>query len=168
MSKQEVGYSAGEVPEMNGGEFSAGPGMPGPAEKRGLNNQAVPVEKVKSRRKFTAAYKKRIVEQVDACSKPGEIGALLRREGLYSSNLNTFRRQLEAGTLAEGASQRKKQASHDRAMAKQQDSRAMAKLERENLRLRMIIDVQKKLCELLNLPTEEVPPRGETTRGGRN
>jgi len=161
MSKEAAGYSLGDVlvPEMLEETFSAGPGMPGPAERRGLNNQAIPVEKGKSRRRFTAAYKKRIVEQADAC-KPGEIGTLLRREGLYSSNLSTFRRQSEAGTLAEGASQRKKQATHDRAMAKQQDSRAMARLERENLRLRLIIDVQKKLCELLNLPTEEVPPRG--------
>ena len=132
-----------------------------PDGRRGLSNQAVPVDPIKRRRKFTAAYKRRILDQVAACTKPGEIGELLRREGLYSSNLHTFRSQLEAGSLAEGACQRKKQAIHERAMAKQKDNRALERLERENLRLRMIIDVQKKLCELLNLPTEEVPPPGE-------
>jgi transposase len=130
------------------------------AERRGLDNQAIPAEKVK-RRRFTAAYKKRIVEQADACSQAGEIGALLRREGLYSSHLATFRRQLETGTLAQGAGERKKQATQQRAKAKQQQSRALASLEQENHRLRLIIEVQKKLCELLNLPTEEVPSRGK-------
>ena len=171
MSKPEVSYAVGEelILESSNSGFSAGPGMPGPAEggqreKRGLNNEAVPAKQIKRRRIFTAAYKKGIVEQLDACSQPGEVGALLRREGLYSSNVSTFRGQLAAGTLAEGASQRKKVASHDRAMVKQQDNRAMARLERENLRLRSIIEIQKKLCELLNLPTEDVPPRKEAFR----
>jgi len=130
-----------------------------PEPRRGLNNQAVAVPKVESRRRFTRAYKKRIVDQADACSQAGEIGALLRREGLYSSNLSTFRRQLAAGGLDEGASALKKQVSQERAESKQKASRAMARLERENLRLRAIIDIQKKVCELLNLPTEEVPPQ---------
>lgn len=130
----------------------------GSATRRGLNNQAVPSTKVASRRRFTLAYKRRIVEQADACSQAGEIGALLRREGLYSSSLATFRQQLAAGRLDEGAGTRKKQVSQQRAVAKQQSSRAIARLERENLRLRAIIDIQKKVCELLNLPTEDVPP----------
>ena len=52
------------------------------------------------RRRFTAEYKLRILQQADACSKPGEIGALLRREGLYSSLLTEWRRQRERGSLA--------------------------------------------------------------------
>jgi len=66
---------------------------------------------------------------------------------------------LEAGGLTEGAVALNQQASQERAAAKQNTSRAMERLERENLRLRAIIDIQKKVCELLNLPTEEVPPR---------
>ena len=168
MSKQDIGKSAGEfsAPEFREAVFSAGPGMPGPAEKngaprRGLDNQVLPAQKEKGRRRFTKAYKKRIVEEAAACSQSGEIGALLRREGLYSSNLSTFRRQLEAGNLDESLAAAKKQATQDRGAERQREKRAYAKLERENLQLRAIIDIQKKLCELLNLPTEEVPPLGE-------
>src|SRR3972149_2970137 len=53
-----------------------------------------------SRRRFTAEYKRRILREADACTAPGAIGALLRREGLYSSNLTTWRAQRERGELA--------------------------------------------------------------------
>ena len=53
-----------------------------------------------TRRRFTAAYKRRIVREADKCTKPGEVGALLRREGVYSSSLSTWRRQHDAGELA--------------------------------------------------------------------
>src|SRR5574341_229622 len=49
------------------------------------------------RRRFTAEYKHRILQEADACTHPGEIGALLRREGLYSSHLNTWRQQRARG-----------------------------------------------------------------------
>jgi transposase len=52
------------------------------------------------RRRFTGEYKRKILQQVDSCTKAGEIGALLRREGLYSSLLATWRRQRESGELA--------------------------------------------------------------------
>ena len=52
------------------------------------------------RRRFSAAYKRRVVREADRCTKPGELGALLRREGLYSSSLRTWRRQHDAGELA--------------------------------------------------------------------
>jgi transposase-like protein len=52
------------------------------------------------RRKFTAQYKLDILRKVEACQEPGEIGSLLRREGLYSSNLTTWKRQRETGVLA--------------------------------------------------------------------
>jgi len=146
--------------EAKGGGVSAGPGMPGPAERLGLSNQAVPTPKDNSRRRFTRAYKQRIVEQAEACRQAGEIGALLRREGLYSSNLRRFRRQLEAGGLDEAVCREKQQATQQRAVVKQQESRALARLEHENAQLRLVIDIQKKVCELLNLPTEEIPPRG--------
>ena len=57
------------------------------------------VPEKKTRRKFTAAFKLRILQQADQCAQPGEIGALLRREGLYSSHLTTWRRQREDGIL---------------------------------------------------------------------
>ncbi len=51
------------------------------------------------RRHFTAEYKRRIVQEAEACNKPGQVGALLRREGLYSSHLNTWRAQRQRGEL---------------------------------------------------------------------
>jgi transposase-like protein len=58
--------------------------------------EVVPTAK---RRQFSAAYKQRIVEEADDCSEPGEVGGLLRREGLYSSHLTTWRRQRARGEL---------------------------------------------------------------------
>ena len=59
------------------------------------------------RRQFTAAYKLRILEEADGCSAPGQLGALLRREGLYSSHLSDWRRQRSQGTLAALATRRR-------------------------------------------------------------
>jgi transposase-like protein len=110
------------------------------------------VERAK-RRRFTAEYKVRILDQADRC-EPGEIGALLRREGLYSSHLTTWRRQREAGALAALA-------PHKRGPKPKPETLAQARLrelERENEQLRerlaqaeTIIDVQKKVSSLLGL-----------------
>ena len=81
------------------------------------------------RRKFSAEYKRRILREADACRKPGEIGALLRREGLYSSLLSDWRRQREAGALA-GLRAKK------RGRKAKPEARRVAELERENERLR--------------------------------
>lgn len=106
------------------------------------------------RRSFSANYKRSILEEADRCTRPGEIGALLRREGLYSSNLTTWRRQRERGEL-EGAKTGRKPASDQ--------AKALKQLQRENQRLKqkleqaeLVIEVQKKLSQLLGL-TEEKP-----------
>ena len=120
------------------------------------------VPEKKPRRKFTAQYKLRILEEADACKEPGQIGALLRREGLYSSNLNTWRRQKEKGLL-EALSPKKRGRKEKE---KNPLTQRVAKLERENEQLRkklkqaeIIIDVQKKISQILgisqNLPEEE-------------
>ncbi len=100
------------------------------------------------RRRFSAAYKLRIVQEVDACTQHGQIGELLRREGLYSSHLSKWRQQRDAGRLFE----KKRGRQADPVAAEN------AKLRRENARLRkalakaeLIIDVQKKLSEVLGL-----------------
>lgn len=109
------------------------------------------------RRQYTAAYKKRILEAADRCSAPGEIGALLRREGLYSSLLSKWRRQRSSGAAA--ALEPKKRGRKARPV----DPRAkrIAELERETVRLRKklkqaetIIAVQKKLSQLLSRDEE--------------
>jgi transposase-like protein len=106
------------------------------------------------RRRFSAAYKRSILDEADRCTEAGEIGALLRREGLYSSNLTTWHRQRERGEL-EGAKRGRKPASDETKQLKQ--------LQRENQRLKRkleqaetIIEVQKKLSQLLGL-TETKP-----------
>jgi transposase-like protein len=110
------------------------------------------------RRTFTAEYKKRIIEEADACSENGAIGALLRREGLFSSHLTVWRRQREEATVA-GLAPRKRGRK-----AKVVDALAtrVAELERDKQkleqRLRMaetIIDVQKKVSELLGVPLSD-------------
>ena len=110
------------------------------------------------RRKFTAAYKLDILTQADACSRPGEIGALLRREGLYSSLLSKWREQRAAGVLA--ALSPKKRGRKPRPVDPQ--TKRVAQLERENARLReklekaeTIIEVQKKLSRLLESAGDE-------------
>ena len=97
------------------------------------------------RRRFTAKYKLEVLEAADRCA-PGEIGALLRREGLYSSHLTTWRRQREAGVLAALAPVKRRR----KARAVDAQGQQVVELQRENERLRQrlvqaetIIEVQK-------------------------
>ncbi|NCF70020.1 MAG: transposase, partial [Chloroflexi bacterium] len=116
-----------------------------------LNKINVPDPEVVARakrRRFSAEYKLRILEEAEACSERGQIGSLLRREGLYSSHLTTWRQQREQGQL-EALSPKKQGCKPpvDEALAKE-----LAELKRENQRLgnrlqqaETIIEVQKKL-----------------------
>jgi len=115
------------------------------------------------RRRFTAKYKLQVLQQADACTEAGEIGALLRREGLYSSHLSSWRRLRASGALA-GLTPRKRGRKADPA---RQQIRRMAELERENQRLRarlakaeIIIDVQKKVSSLLGIAPNQAPTDG--------
>jgi transposase-like protein len=103
------------------------------------------------RRTFSATYKVRILAEADACTERGEIGALLRREGLYSSHLSNWRRQREAGQL-----QSLKNKPRGRKPALDAKAAEVARLEQENARLQqqlaqaeLIITAQKKLAEAL-------------------
>jgi len=107
------------------------------------------------RRQFTAEYKLRIVREADACTEPGQIGSLLRREGLYSSYLSKWRQQWEEGQLQALSSRKRGRKPQDPSLEE------LAQLQRENERLRarleqaeIIIDVQKKLSKLLGLATD--------------
>jgi transposase-like protein len=118
-----------------------------------LPNPEVPDNAV--RRRFTAEYKLRILNQADACTEPGSLGTLLRREGLYASNLNTWRHQRECGILS-GLTPRKrgrKELVSEPLLAENE------KLRKENERLtnrltqaEIIIDVQKKVSQILGIP----------------
>ena len=117
------------------------------------------------RRRFTAEYKVRILRDADTCAEPGEIGALLLREGLYSSHLTEWRRQREQGAWAALAPrQRGRRGAPPHPLA-----RRVSELERENTRLQRrlhqaeaIIEVQKKVSELLGIPLN---PPGSDERG---
>lgn len=114
------------------------------------------VEPVGQRRRFSAAYKARILAEADAC-EPGTLGALLRREGLYYNIIQKWRKARADGML-EGLEPRKRGPAPDPDRALKQRN---AQLEKENLRLakrladaELIIDVQKKLSLLLNRTRE--------------
>src|SRR5210317_1973244 len=108
------------------------------------------------RRQFTARYKLRILEEADRCTERGQIGELLRREGLYSSHLSKWRQQRVRGQLQGLSPKKRGRTGQDPSAAE------LAQLRRENERLRaqleqaeIIIDVQKKLAGLLGLSTDE-------------
>lgn len=107
------------------------------------------------RRTYTADYKLKILKEADAAVEPGEIGALLRREGLYSSTLGNWRRQRERGELA-GLRPKKRgpKSLKDNPLA-----RKVRELEVENRRLQkrlkhaeLILDIQKKISEITGIP----------------
>ncbi len=84
-----------------------------------------------TRRRFTGAYKLSVIEKADGCETPGEIGRLLRREGLYSSHLSGWRKAAREGSLRELGKKRGPMPSGGKREAKK-----VRKLERENARLR--------------------------------
>lgn len=120
----------------------------------------VEVVAMAKRRQFSGSEKRRLLAAADRCTQPGELGALLRRDGIYSSNLTTWRRQ-QAATERASLEPKKRGRKVDPVQA---EMRKIADLTRENDRLRRklaqahtIIDVQKKLCTLLGIPADETP-----------
>ena len=109
-----------------------------------------------TRRRFTAEYKLRILHEADRCV-PGELGALLRREGLYSSHLTNWRKQRETGALVALAAKRRGPKVDPQAIELTRLQGELAKLQAKLARADLIIDAQKKLLVLLNLPIPDVP-----------
>ena len=104
------------------------------------------------RRRFPAAYRLRILKQADACKKPGEVGALLRREGLYSSLLTNWRRQREAGALREMRGRRRGPTPRPVDPRMKQLEVENRRLQRKLQRAETIITLQKKIAEILGIP----------------
>jgi transposase len=132
-----------------------------PEIARGSDSEVVPRAR---RRTFSNAEKRRILQEADRCTQPGEIGALMRREGVYSSSLSTWRRQREAADLAALAPQKR----GPKANASRADALQIAPLTRERDKLRvelekaqLVIEVQKKVTALLDL-LETDNKRGNT------
>ncbi len=110
------------------------------------------------RRRFSAEYRLRIVREADACKKPGEIGALLRREGLYSSLLTAWRRQRDTGALA--GLEPKKRGPKAKAVDPRVKGleRELARLKRKLEQAETIIDIQKKVAGILGIPLRTSEP----------
>jgi transposase-like protein len=108
-----------------------------------------------TRRRFTRAYKEQILAEADQCTEPGELGELLRREGLYSSSLARWRRERTAGTL--DARKRGRKTNPNK-----KETQELAKLKRDNARLterlrqaELIIEVQKKVSQMMGIKLPE-------------
>ena len=130
--------------------------------KRSIDAAAVPdpelVEKA-SRRRFTAAYKLRVVREADACTKPGEVGALLRGEGLYSSHLTQWRQARDAGALEALERSRGRKRADPREAEMAALRRRAERAEAELVKARKVIEVQGNVSALLG---ELLEPRGAT------
>lgn len=114
------------------------------------------------RRRFTAEYKRRILREAETCKEQGRLGALLRREGLFSSNLVTWRRQAERGTL-EALSPKKrgpKEKVPDPSLRRIAELEKLTqKLEHKLRQAELIIAAQKKMAEIFQMP---IDPKEET------
>ena len=134
------------------------PGSAPPPSRSDADSEVVPHAR---RRQFSNADKRRILEAADRCTRPGEIGALMRREGVYSSSLSTWRRQREAADLAALAPQKrgpKIPANHAETLQITQLTRERDGLKRELDKAMLVIEVQKKLATLLGTLSDD---RGE-------
>jgi hypothetical protein len=128
-----------------------------------LNGPSPEVLEKPVRRRFAVEYKVGILAEADACTETGQLGELLRREGLYSSHLSNWRRQRDAGVLA-GLTPRPR---GRKSKAKNPVADENERLRSENGRLKeklrqaeLIIDVQKKVSEMLSIPLKSPDDEG--------
>jgi transposase len=101
------------------------------------------------RRRFTAEYKLRILQAADACSKPGEIGAMLRREGLYTSHLSDWRRQRDEGALTALDRLRGRRRPNPLESENAELRRRLERAEADLAKARKVIEVQGNVSALL-------------------
>jgi transposase len=108
------------------------------------------------RRKFTVEYKARIAREADTCTEQGQIGALLRREGLYSSQLANWRRLYQEGALKalKDDKRGRKQVKNPLEAENEKLKKKNARLEERLAQAEAIIDIQKKLSQILGVPLE--------------
>ena len=149
----EGGRSPTGVPPAT---VAVAPGLPTAGNGKLIPDPAVAEKPV--RRRFTAEYKLRILHEADRSTAPGQLGALLRREGLYSSLLSTWRQQRDQGTLAGLTPKRRGRKANPDAPLIAENQRLKRETQRLAAKLRQaetIIEVQKKLSEMLGIP---LPP----------
>ena len=143
-------------------EESEGPAPGGRPDQLGVPSAAPDPEVLETpvRRRFTVEYKLRVLSQADACGhQPGKVGELLRREGLYASHLSSWRKQREHGALAALASKKRGRKASPPDPLVRENQRLQRENERLSARLRQaetIIDVQKKVSEILGIPLKSL------------
>jgi transposase-like protein len=122
------------------------------------------------RRRFPAEYKKKILDELDALTDRGEVGAVLRREGLYSSHIQEWRSSRRAGEM-DGLAPKKRGPKPQEANPLEKE---LAAKERENARLRaeiekmaIVIDVQKKVAQLLGVTLPVIPDDDKKNKSSR-
>ena len=108
------------------------------------------------RRRFAAEYKLRILREADGCKGPGEIGALLRREGLYSSHLVLWRRQREEAARIQLKTRKRGPKAKAQDPRVKHLERETARLQRRLKRAEAIIEIQKKVAALLGIPLKNL------------
>ena len=158
------------APERSEGERSepsrsGGATIPGAADLGDTGPSTVDAEVSSKavRRRFTAEYKRRILQEADQCSR-GETAALLRREGLYSTHLTVWRKQRESGEIAGLEPRRRGKKPVPRNPLTAENERLRRENQRLQKRLRQaetIIDVQKKLCDILGLTVPPIQQNGD-------
>ena len=161
----EGGRSPTGVPPTTAAAAAPGACVPeGPAAGNGKPIPDPAVSEKPVRRRFTAEYKLRVLREADRSTEPGQLGALLRREGLYSSHLTTWRQQRDEGTLAGWTPKRRGRKAMPNAPLVAENQRLKRENQRRRERLRQaetIIEVQKKLSEVLGIP---LPPSDNSER----
>lgn len=132
----------------------------------GSNSREAPDPEVTEktvRRKFSVDYKAQIVREADGSTEPGQIGALLRREGLYSSQLAQWRRAYQKGALAglRDNKRGRKQTRHPLEAENERLKKENARLEQRLEQAQVIIDVQKKLSGIMRIPLGSEESKGQ-------
>ena len=159
VEKKQVGETAGETEGARRATavFPAGAPAPEPPSAIGVETEVVAKAQ---RRRFTAEYKQRIVREADRCTSAGAVGALLRREGLYSSHLTNWRAARDRGEL-EGLAPKKRGPkaappdARDKKIAEQE--REIGKWRKRAERAEALVEVQKKVAALLGTPFDSEP-----------
>ena len=151
-----VGQSIGGEPERRGDERSEAPRSGGspPIERAIAPARPDPeVPARHARRRFTTAYKLEILRNADACIRHGELGALLRKEGLYSSHLVTWRQQRERGLAPRKRGRKAVPVDPQLKRLEQENRRLTTRLQKAEA----LIDFQKKVAALLQIPLKPMP-----------
>ena len=157
--KERLGLSGSGRCEGERGEAEGAPGLLMASVRVAPDPE---VSSVSGRRRFSASYKARIVREADACVEPGEVGALLRREGLYSSNLTHWRKQYrKAGEAALVDDKRGRKVTKNPLSGEvERLGRELERTQKKLAQAELIIEFQKNLCEILG-----ICPTGVSTEG---